>query len=235
MVNLINEHMDVWTAAQTPKVNGGRGRGKNSNGQSPHGIKKLRELILELAVRGKLVPQEPNDEPASVLLEKIAEEKARLVKEGKIKKQKPLAGIGEHEKPFDLPAGWKWVYLSDIGQIVGGGTPKSTESNYWADDEIKWLTPADLYGLKGQYISKGRRDISAKGLAAASATLMPIGSILFSSRAPIGYVAIAEAELSTNQDTFFNIRFPTIVIFCINGTLNNRYLNLARVFSYNFR
>lgn len=64
MVNLITEHIDIWTAAQTPKFNGGRGRGKNSNGQSLHGIKKLRELILELAVRGKLVPQDPNDLPA---------------------------------------------------------------------------------------------------------------------------------------------------------------------------
>ena len=98
MLNLITEHMDIWTAAQTQKANGGRGRGNNSNGQSPHGIKKLRELILELAVRGKLVPQDPNDEPASVLLEKITKEKARLIKEGKIKKQKKLPEISEDEK-----------------------------------------------------------------------------------------------------------------------------------------
>ncbi|TBW38127.1 restriction endonuclease subunit S [Azotobacter chroococcum] len=81
---------------------------------APNGIKKLRELILELAVRGKLVPQEPSDEPASELLKRIAEEKARLVAEGKIKKQKPLAGIGEEEKPFELPEGWEWSRLSDL-------------------------------------------------------------------------------------------------------------------------
>jgi len=61
MVKLVTEHMDIWSAAQTEKVKGGRGRGKKSNGQSLHGIKKLRALILDLAVRGKLVPQEPND------------------------------------------------------------------------------------------------------------------------------------------------------------------------------
>ena len=91
MVNLITDNIDIWTSAQITKTNGGSGNGNGAN-QSLHGIKKLRELILELAVRGKLVPQDPNDEPASVLLEKIAKEKARLIKEGKIKKQEPLAG-----------------------------------------------------------------------------------------------------------------------------------------------
>ncbi|MEY6223001.1 restriction endonuclease subunit S, partial [Salmonella enterica subsp. enterica serovar Corvallis] len=75
---------------------------------------KLRELILELAVRGKLVPQDPNDEPASVLLKRIAAEKAELVKQGKIKKQKPLPEISEEEKPFELPMGWEWTRLGSI-------------------------------------------------------------------------------------------------------------------------
>lgn len=79
---------------------------------APNGIKKLRELILELAVRGKLVPQDLSDEPASELLKRIAEEKARLVAEGKIKKPKPLAEIAEDEKPFELPRGWQWFRLA---------------------------------------------------------------------------------------------------------------------------
>jgi type I restriction enzyme S subunit len=103
---LITDHMDIWISAQTPKANGGRGRGSNSNGQGHYGIKKLRELILELAVRGKLVPQDPKDKPASVLLEKIAQEKKRLINEGKIKKQDALPGIGDGEKLFKLPLGW---------------------------------------------------------------------------------------------------------------------------------
>jgi len=112
--HLITEHMDIWTAAQTQKSNGGRGRGSNGNGQSSHGIKKLRELILDLAVRGKLVPQDPNDEPASVLLEKIAEEKKRLIKKGKIKKQNPLPEISEDEKLFALPPGWQFERFGNV-------------------------------------------------------------------------------------------------------------------------
>ncbi|MFA6499755.1 MAG: hypothetical protein WCV64_10555, partial [Desulfurivibrionaceae bacterium] len=125
MMDLITEHIATWTAAGIPKANGGRGRGRGVNGQSPHGIKKLRELILELAVRGKLVPQDSNDEPASVLLEKITKEKARLVKEGKIKKQKPLTEISADEKPFPLPDGWEWARLGEIGRDWGQKTPDS--------------------------------------------------------------------------------------------------------------
>ncbi|MBK5538954.1 restriction endonuclease subunit S [Pseudomonas sp. TH05] len=84
---------------------------------APNGIKKLRELILELAVRGKLVPQDPSDEPASELLKRIAEEKARLVAEGKIKKQKPLVAIVEEENPFELPVGWQWSSLAQVAFV----------------------------------------------------------------------------------------------------------------------
>ncbi|WP_336043539.1 restriction endonuclease subunit S [Klebsiella michiganensis] len=193
---LIVDHIDTWTTALQTRSTAGRA----STGKIDlYGIKKLRELILELAVRGKLVPQDPNDEPASELLKRIAAEKAELVKQGKIKKQKPLPEISEEEKPFELPEGWEWVTLATVGEIVGGGTPKSDNPQYWAKNGIKWLTPADLYGLKGKYISSGARDISPAGLSNSSARLMPKGSVLFSSRAPIGYVAIADAELSTNQ------------------------------------
>ncbi|WP_458717903.1 restriction endonuclease subunit S [Pseudomonas gregormendelii] len=88
---------------------------------APNGIKKLRELILELAVRGKLVPQDPSDEPASELLKRIAAEKARLVIEGKLKKQKPPAEIANEERPFELPAGWEWSHLGRISSDVQYG------------------------------------------------------------------------------------------------------------------
>ncbi|HEI8487283.1 restriction endonuclease subunit S [Morganella morganii] len=108
---LITDHIDIWSSALQTRSAAGRG----SNGKIDlYGIKKLRELILELAVRGKLVPQDPNDEPASELLKRIAAEKAELVKQGKIKKQKPLPDISEDEKPFELPVGWEWVRLGFI-------------------------------------------------------------------------------------------------------------------------
>ncbi len=87
---------------------------------APGGVARLRELILTLAVQGKLVPQDPADEPASRLLEKIEAEKERLVAEGKIKRGKPLAEISEEEKPFALPTGWEWVRLADVVQVLNG-------------------------------------------------------------------------------------------------------------------
>ncbi len=89
---------------------------------APNAIKKLRELILELAVRGKLVPPDPSDEPASELLKRIAEEKARLVAEGKIKKPKPLSHIDENEAPFHLPKSWQWARLGDLSELITSGS-----------------------------------------------------------------------------------------------------------------
>jgi type I restriction enzyme S subunit len=120
--NLITEHLDIWTSAIKTKSAAGRGSSKNLE---LVGVKKLRELILELAVRGKLVPQDPNDEPASELLKKIEVEKAQLLKEGKIKKQKPSSPIGDEEQPFELPVGWEFVRLSEIGHDWGQKTPDS--------------------------------------------------------------------------------------------------------------
>jgi type I restriction enzyme S subunit len=112
---LLTDHLDIWTAADTAKKSG-RGR-SSGNAGSVYGVKKLRELILELAVRGKLVTQDANDEPASELLKKIAAEKVKLVAEGKIKKSKPLAEITDDEKPFELPVGWEWTTLISITLI----------------------------------------------------------------------------------------------------------------------
>ncbi|WP_350551685.1 restriction endonuclease subunit S [Pseudoalteromonas sp. 120-MNA-CIBAN-0494] len=123
---LITEHLDIWTTAIEQKSSSGRGSSKKF---SLHGIKKLRELILELAVRGKLVPQDPNDEPASVLLERIAAEKAQLVKDKKIKKPKAQPAISEDEKPFELPKGWAWSRLQDLTSYIQRGKgPKYAES-----------------------------------------------------------------------------------------------------------
>lgn len=162
-------------------------------------IVKLRQSILQSAVQGTLVHQDPQDEPASELLKKIKAEKEKLIKEGKLKKQKPLLYINEEEKPYALPNGWEWVRLGEIGRIVGGGTPSTAEPGFFTEKGIPWLTPADLYNLKEKYISKGRRDITEMGLRNSSVQLMPEGTVLFSSRAPIGYVAISKNEITTNQ------------------------------------
>jgi len=94
---------------------------------APNGVQKLREMILQMAVQGKLVPQDPKDEPASVLLEKIKTEKKRLIEEGKIRKQKPTVEIKEEEKPFVLPDDWQWCRLGDLGAIFNGNSLNSRQ------------------------------------------------------------------------------------------------------------
>jgi type I restriction enzyme S subunit len=97
-----------------------------------------------------------------------------------------------------LPEGWEWKKLGEIGEICSGGTPSTRdETNF--DGNIPWVTPADLSNFEGIYIEKGKRNISEKGLSSSSAKLLPKNSVIFSSRAPIGYVAIASNPLTTNQ------------------------------------
>jgi type I restriction enzyme S subunit len=93
---------------------------------------------------------------------------------------------------------WKECVLSDIGEIVGGATPSTKNESYYGGD-IAWITPKDLSTYKGRYISHGERNITAAGLASCSSRIMPKHSVLFTSRAPIGYIAIAENEVCTNQ------------------------------------
>ncbi|WP_114765376.1 restriction endonuclease subunit S [Vibrio rhodolitus] len=145
---LITDHIDIWTSAVQAKSSSGRGSGKK---RELYGIKKLRELILELAVRGKLVPQDPSDEPASVLLERIAAEKARLVKEKKIKKPKALPAIEDEEKPFELPQGWEWVRLGVIGNIFNGNSVSARvkEQKYSGGVGLPFIATKDVgYGFQ---------------------------------------------------------------------------------------
>lgn len=100
----------------------------------------------------------------------------------------------------ELPLGWVACELGQVAQIVGGGTPPSKDpANFDTAGGIPWVTPADLSGYKGMYIARGLRNLTQKGLSACSARLLPPGTVLFSSRAPIGYVAIASNPLTTNQ------------------------------------
>ncbi len=196
MVSVITEHMDIWATAETPKTNGGRGRGKNSNGQSPHGIKKLRELILELAVRGKLLPQDPDDEPASILLEKIAKERIQLVKEKKIKKPKALSGIADEEKPFKLPNGWQFVRLNDLGEWGAGATPTRNRHDYFGG-KIPWFKSGELVG---DYISTSEEYVTELALKETSLRNNKAGDVLVAMYgATIGKTSILKVPATTNQ------------------------------------
>jgi len=166
---------------------------------APNGVEKLRDLVLVLAVQGRLVPQNPTEDDACELLGTLAGKRDALVDDGVILKPRSVPNGPVTVKPFEIPESWEWSFLGQVGAIVGGGTPKSKVSEYWADDGVPWLTPADMRSQSTRYISRGSRDISDEGLSSSSARLVPEGTVLFSSRAPIGHVGIAANPLSTNQ------------------------------------
>ena len=162
-------------------------------------IDTLKQTILQLAVMGKLVPQNPNDEPAAKLLERIAAEKAQLIKDKKIKKQKPLPEITNEEKPFELPNGWEWVTLSHIGLFTGGKTPSKANSQYWNGD-IPWVTPKDM---KVEKIFDSEDHVTRLAITDGLAEIDP-ESLLFVARSGILRrkfpVAITKSVCTVNQD-----------------------------------
>ena len=156
--------------------------------------KKLRQKILDLAIHGKLVPQDPNDEPASVLLERIRAEKEQLIKEGKIKapKKSKSAGDTSHypkDVPFEVPEGWVWCCLSDVGKWQSGSTPSG--------GTIPWLKTGDL---NDGYINSIPEFITEKALEETSVKMNPVGSVLIAMYgATIGKVGILTFPATTNQ------------------------------------
>ena len=144
---LLTEHLDTWTAAVETKSAAGRGSSKKLK---LVGIAKLRELILELAVRGQLVPQDESDEPASVLLERIVAEKEQLLKDKKISKQSRFDEIDEAIVPFDSPNGWCFVRLGEITNRIGSGSTPRGGKNAYLDNGIAFLRSQNVLndGLK---------------------------------------------------------------------------------------
>ena len=162
--------------------------------------KKLRQKILDLAIRGKLVPQDPNDEPASVLLERIKAEKERLIKEGKIKGSKKSAKASDTPHygnvPFEVPDNWAWTTLGNIGTWQAGGTPSRSNKSYYGGN-IPWLKTGDLNdGL----ITNIPEKITEDAVANSSAKINPTGSVLIAMYgATIGKLGILTFPATTNQ------------------------------------
>ncbi|MCI8963168.1 MAG: restriction endonuclease subunit S [Eubacterium sp.] len=113
------------------------------------------------------------------------------------------------EQPYEVPENWCWVRLGSISQVVGGGTPSTSHKEYYENGNIPWISPADLSRYEDKYISGGARMITELGLNKSSARLLPQNTVCLSTRAPIGYVVIAENQLSTNQG--FKNFFPSPV------------------------
>ncbi len=159
----------------------------------PEAIDALEQTILQLAVRGLLVPQDPSDEPASVLLQKIRAEKDRLIAEGKIKRDKPLAPITEQEKPFELPLGWEWVRLNAMLQKIGAGSTPRGGKEVYVTSGVKFLRSQNVWddGLRLAGVAFIRPETHAK----MSGTVVVADDLLFNiTGASIGRCAVVPSD-----------------------------------------
>ena len=168
----------------------------------------LKKSILQYAMQGKLVPQNPQDEPASELLKRIKAEKEQLIKDGKIKKEKPLPPITRDEIPYDLPQGWQWVRLGDIGDWGAGSTPNRARTDYYFNGTIPWLKTGDL---NDSFITEIPEKITELALEQTSVKIKPIGSLLIAMYgATIGKLGILTIPATTNQACCACVAFQEI-------------------------
>ena len=180
--------------------------------------KQLKNSILQWAIQGKLVPQDPNDEPASVLLERIREEKERLIKEKKIKRDKNASVIfrgednsyyekilatGEEkcideEIPFDIPQGWEWCRIASLADVVRGGSPRPAGSPIFYDGSIPFLKVADLTRESSIYVKSFSSTIKEAGLS--KTRLVEAGTLLLTnSGATLGVPKICTFDTTFND------------------------------------
>ena len=175
----------------------------------------LKKSILQEAIQGKLVSQDPNDEPASVLLQRIKEEKLRLVKEGKLKKKDVVDSIiykGDDNKYyeqigrdtidisneilFDLPCNWQWVRFGQIVRMSIGKTPARGEVSYWSKATIPWVSISDM--TNSEYINKTKEKISVAA-SSVMGEISPVGSLLMSFKLTVGRTSILNIDAYHNE------------------------------------
>ena len=176
----------------------------------------LKKSILQEAIQGKLVPQTPDDEPASALLQRIKEEKQKLIKEGKLNKKDVVDSIifkGDDNKyyeqvddaiveisdaiPFDLPDTWQWVRLGQLANLVIGKTPPRGDTRYWSNATNYWVSISDMkeYGR----IKTTKEKISDNAVEALMGSCSPIGTLLMSFKLTVGRTAILDIEAYHNE------------------------------------
>ena len=176
---------------------------------------QIKKSVLQEAIQGKLVPQDPNDEPVSVLLQRIKEEKQRLVREGKLKKKdvidstifrgddnkyfekkgKEVACIDD-EIPFEIPESWQWCRINIICSITNGFTPLRTEDRFWRNGDINWFTVEDIR-TQGEYINYTAQKITKE--ATTPDRIVRPGTTLLCCTASVGQCAFTNIPTTTNQ------------------------------------
>ena len=177
---------------------------------------KLKKSVLQEAIQGKLVSQDPNDEPASVLLERIKEEKAKLFKEGKLKKKDLVGSVifkGEDNKyyetidgvtecideeiPYDLPSNWAWTRLGNVAKMTIGKTPARGDQRYWSNGEYSWVSISDMKDLGVISVTKER--ISAIAVKELMGNISPKGSLLMSFKLTVGRTSLLNIDAYHNE------------------------------------
>lgn len=162
--------------------------------EAPDAVARLRRFILDLAVRGKLVEQDPNDEPAEELLKRIVSKKAKLVKTGAIRNVSALAKLVRTEEPFFLSKGWIWERLGSVGYTQTGTTPPTNKPECFGGDK-PFVTPSDLSGIITTYEGKGLTDVGVRHsrlIQKDSVLMVCIGST-------IGKTNVVDREVCCNQ------------------------------------
>ena len=198
--------------------------------------KQLKNSILQWAIQGKLVPQDPNDEPASVLLDKIRKEKERLIKEKKIKRDKNASVIyrgednsyyekilatGEvkcidEEIPFEVPQGWEWERLGNLFETTSGSTPLSKNPDYYKNGDINWVRTTDL---NNSLLDKAEIQITTKACSDYNLTILPQNSVcvaMYGGAGTIGKHSILRFNTTINQ---------SVCAILPNGLCNMNYVH----------
>lgn len=159
--------------------------------------KQLHRSILQYAMEGKLVEQDPTDVPASELLKTISAEKAQLIKEKKIKRSKKMPEITQEEKPFKIPESWEWTRFGDLVHFNLGKTPKRAVTEYWINGQIPWISIADM---KSPSLSKTEEKITNEAFKDVFKNkLVPKGTLLMSFKLSIGKVGILKTDAVHNE------------------------------------
>ena len=187
----------------------------------------LKKSILQYAVEGKLVPQDIHDEPASLLYDKIIKEKETLIKQGKIKKEKPLPTITDDEIPYNIPENWKWVRLGEVCNLSIGKTPERKIAEYWKDGIYNWVAISDM--INGGLINQTKEKISQIAYNKVfKKDILPIGTLLFSFKLTIGKVSLLNIPAYTNEAIcaitpylYNNIKYYLLKILPILNLLDN--------------
>lgn len=196
---------------------------------------KIRKSVLQEAIQGKLVPQDPSDEPASILLQRIREEKLRLVKESKLKQKdvidstifrgddnKYYEQIGKQcediteEIPFDLPDSWAWTRLSTIVIMSIGKTPPRGVQSFWTDGIYPWVSISDM--SEGGIINKTKEKVSEYAASNVFSAISPKGSLLMSFKLTVGRTSIL------GIDAYHNEAIITILPYMDNNNIMKMYL-----------